>query len=183
MDVVKYYIYEPFGQVLDSGGTFDNPFMFTGQYFDSEIEEYYLRARQYNPHISRFTSRDPVAGKFKEPLTLHRYLYCLNDPVNGVDPSGEMTFTEMKVTVGTWATAFSNWLHQYGARAMALARRLVQGAHNLWIRFNIFAVGVSCWCFTGDTEISTPNGNVPIADIDVGDLVWAYSEERREPTH
>ena len=97
VDVVKYYIYEPFGQVLDSGGTFDNPFMFTGQYFDSEIEEYYLRARQYNPHISRFTSRDPVAGKFKEPLTLHRYLYCLNDPVNGVDPSGEMTFTEMKV--------------------------------------------------------------------------------------
>ena len=31
-----------------------NPFMFTGQYFDSEIKEYYLRARQYNPHISNY---------------------------------------------------------------------------------------------------------------------------------
>jgi RHS repeat-associated protein len=31
----------------------NDSFLFTGQYFDSEIEEYYLRARQYNPHLSR----------------------------------------------------------------------------------------------------------------------------------
>ncbi len=43
--VQKYYTYEPFGQTIESGGTLDNPFRFTGQYFDSEIEEYYLRAR------------------------------------------------------------------------------------------------------------------------------------------
>jgi len=65
-----------------------NSFMFTGQYFDSEIEEYYLRARQYDPHIGRFTSRDPVEGEFDAPLTLHKYLYCENDPVNLFDPDG-----------------------------------------------------------------------------------------------
>jgi len=27
--------------------------LFTGQYFDSEIEEYYLRARQYDPRFTR----------------------------------------------------------------------------------------------------------------------------------
>jgi len=63
--------------------------MFTGQYYDSEIDEYYLRARQYDPYISRFTSRDPVLGEFEEPLTLHKYLYCTNDPINKVDPTGQ----------------------------------------------------------------------------------------------
>ena len=67
----------------------NDSFLFTGQYFDSEIEEYYLRARQYNPQIARFTSRDPVRGKFKEPLTLHKYLYSNNDPINMIDPTGK----------------------------------------------------------------------------------------------
>jgi RHS repeat-associated protein len=89
-NVVKYFTYEPFGEVLETDGTFDNAFMFAGQYFDSEIEEYYLRARQYNPRIYRFTCRDPLplAGAFGEPLTLHRYLYCINDPVNKIDSAG-----------------------------------------------------------------------------------------------
>jgi len=92
--VVKDYTYEPFGEVINSGGTFNNSFMFTGQYFDSEIEEYYLRARQYNPHIGRFASRDPVDGEFQEPLTLHKYLYCGNDPIDNTDPTGERTKEE-----------------------------------------------------------------------------------------
>jgi RHS repeat-associated protein len=62
--------------------------MFTGQYFDTEIDQYYLRARQYDPHISRFTARDPIRGKFEEPMTLHLYLYCTNDPVDNIDPWG-----------------------------------------------------------------------------------------------
>jgi len=50
---------------------------------------YYLNTRWYDPVILRFTGRDPVRGKFKEPLTLHKYLYCLNNPINATDPSGE----------------------------------------------------------------------------------------------
>ena len=89
--VKNTYTYEPFGEMLatECTETIENPFKFTGQYFDSEIEEYYLRARQYNPHLARFTSRDPAMGEFDEPITLHKYLYCGNDPVNWIDPSGE----------------------------------------------------------------------------------------------
>jgi len=86
--VVRYYTYEPFGEVLEEDGTLTNYMTFTGQYFDAEIDQYYLRARQYDPHISRFTARDPIRGKFEEPMTLHVYLYCLNDPINKIDPSG-----------------------------------------------------------------------------------------------
>jgi RHS repeat-associated protein len=89
--VVKYYTFDAFGKTLEEGGTLTNPFMFTGQWFDSEISQYYLRARQYDPVLFRFTSRDPVFGKFEEPLSLHKYLYCRNDPINWVDPSGKFS--------------------------------------------------------------------------------------------
>jgi len=91
-NVVKYCTFEPFGRTIESGGTFDDPFGFTGQYFDAEIGEYYLRARQYNPTIARFTARDPVFGKLEQPLSLHKYLYCENDPVNLIDPVGLMAY-------------------------------------------------------------------------------------------
>ena len=91
-NVVNYYTYEPFGETIEqtSDGSLatGDGFMFTGQYFDTEIDQYYLRARQYDPHISRFTARDPIRGKFEEPMTLHVYLYCINDPINKIDPFG-----------------------------------------------------------------------------------------------
>ena len=70
-NVVNYYTYNPFGEIFatDSGETITNPFKFTGQYYDSEIDLYYLRARNYHPHIYRFTSRDPVFGQFDNPLS------------------------------------------------------------------------------------------------------------------
>jgi len=51
--------YWPFNRVLEEDGSFDNPFMFTGQWFDDEISQYYLRARMYDPVLMRFTARDP----------------------------------------------------------------------------------------------------------------------------
>lgn len=82
--------YKPFGEMFTTefSETVSNPFKFSGQFFDDEIGQYYLRARQYDPYISRFTSRDPVDGKFEEPMSLHKYLYCQNDPINRTDPQG-----------------------------------------------------------------------------------------------
>jgi len=91
-DVQCRYTYDPFGELFDSEAEETeglNPFKFTGQYFDDEISQYHLRARQYDPHIARFTSRDPAIGKFEEPLSLHRYLYCQNEPISRKDPFGQ----------------------------------------------------------------------------------------------
>jgi RHS repeat-associated protein len=110
--VVRYYTYEPFGEVLEEDGTLTNYMMFTGQYFDTEIDQYYLRARQYDPHISRFTTRDPVFGQYKEPLTLHRYLYCLNNPLNCIDPRGLKT--EHVMLSGMFSIGVSSLMYQWG---------------------------------------------------------------------
>lgn len=90
--VVDRYTYTPFGETHDpevqQDATLKNRFMFTGQYYDNEIKQYFLRARQYDSYLSRFTSRDPVFGQFEDPLSLHKYLYCQNEPINRIDPFG-----------------------------------------------------------------------------------------------
>ena len=48
----------------------------------------YLRARYYNPQIGSFLTEDTYAGQLSNPLTLNRYDYVSNNPVNYIDPSG-----------------------------------------------------------------------------------------------
>jgi RHS repeat-associated protein len=90
--VICRYTYEPFGQLhlteTQDNTALCNPFKFTGQYFDLEIGQYYLRARMYDPYLGIFTAIDPACGYFETPRTWHEYLYCLNDPVNKIDPLG-----------------------------------------------------------------------------------------------
>ena len=45
--------------------------------------------RWYDPTVGRFLQQDPWLGSIYAPLTLNAYGYCVNDPVNAVDPSGE----------------------------------------------------------------------------------------------
>jgi RHS repeat-associated protein len=97
--VKNCYTYDPWGLPVgdETSETFFNPYRFAGYFWDPEVAQYHCFRRQYDPVLGRFTSRDPVAGKFKEPMTLHRYLYCLNDPVNRTDPTGEL------LGMPTWA--------------------------------------------------------------------------------
>ena len=65
-----------------------NAFRYCGEYYDKETGTIYLRARYYNPSNGRFTQRDSFAGKQGDPLSLNLYTYCHNNPIVGVDPSG-----------------------------------------------------------------------------------------------
>jgi RHS repeat-associated protein len=126
-NVKNLYTYKPFGELYpapDFEETIENPFKFTGQFYDSEIDQYYLRARQYDPHIARFTARDPIFGDFEEPLTMHVYLYCLNNPVDYVDPSGEILETPIAVSEG--ATMYASDLVIGGLGLSAAYALLIQ---------------------------------------------------------
>ncbi|WP_370304631.1 RHS repeat-associated core domain-containing protein [Rheinheimera baltica] len=46
--------------------------MFTGEQFDDSLDNYYLRARYYNPDIGRFTRQDEWQGRDGEPVTLNK---------------------------------------------------------------------------------------------------------------
>ena len=86
--VINTYTYEAFGELLRSTGTVENKYRFAGEQFDEDLQQYYLRARYYDPSLGRFTRRDSYEGDVYQPLTLHKYLYTNANPVNGIDPSG-----------------------------------------------------------------------------------------------
>jgi len=46
--------------------------------------------RWYDPASGRFLQKDPWLGSLYAPLTLNRYGYCVNEPVQMVDPSGKL---------------------------------------------------------------------------------------------
>ena len=82
------YDFDAFGNQIARTGTTQNEFLFTGQQYDANVGFYYLRARYYQPDTGRFTALDPFAGDPYAPMSLHKYLYAANDPVNLIDPTG-----------------------------------------------------------------------------------------------
>jgi RHS repeat-associated protein len=86
--------YDPWGTPQD---TLSAPFGFTGELHSAG--QVYLRARWYAPGNGTFTSRDTWIGEFTRPLSLHKYLYTENNPINAVDPTGFQTFR-------VWTAAF-----------------------------------------------------------------------------
>ncbi|MFL9458191.1 RHS repeat-associated core domain-containing protein [Tolypothrix bouteillei VB521301_2] len=86
--ITDTYTYDAFGKLIGSSGSTDNNYLFTGEQYDEDLEQYYLRQRYYDPNTGRFTRRDVYEGRLEEPLTLHKYLYANGNPVNLIDPSG-----------------------------------------------------------------------------------------------
>ena len=81
--VVKTYSYDAFGVEESPSDSDANPFRYCGEYYDSEIEQIYLRARYYDPSLGRFTQQDPAMAD-----GMNWYVYCGNNPVLYVDPLG-----------------------------------------------------------------------------------------------
>jgi RHS repeat-associated protein/uncharacterized repeat protein (TIGR01451 family) len=87
--VTDTYDYDAFGNVISRTGTTPNNYLFAGERFDPALGVYYNRARYYDQRTGRFWSMDPSEGNEEDPLSLHRYLYAANNPVNLTDPTGK----------------------------------------------------------------------------------------------
>jgi len=88
-DTQKYeawYEYDPNGNVVDSGGSYedDNPFGFSTQYTDRETGLVYYGLRYYSPERGRFLNRDPIGEEGGANL----YRFVGNNPVTNVDVWG-----------------------------------------------------------------------------------------------
>ena len=99
--VVNTYEYTPWGEIRNETETVDNPIKYAGEYYDDELDMIYLRARYYNPQIGRFTSLDIEEGEISNPLDMNRYVYCRNNPIKYVDPSGKVAVAIAASIVGT----------------------------------------------------------------------------------
>ncbi len=87
---VNAFAYDAFGVLIASNGAPQTAYLYCGEYLDPDLGFYHLRApREYNPQTGRFTTSDTYAGNNEDPLSLHKYLYVCDNPVNMVDPSGQ----------------------------------------------------------------------------------------------
>ena len=81
-NLIQEYRYDAFGNQIGRDENDTNPFRYSGEYWDGETENIYLRARMYDPGAGRFTSEDPAKDG------LNWYSYCAGNPVMFSDPSG-----------------------------------------------------------------------------------------------
>ena len=117
-EISDTYIYAAFGELTDTTGTTDNNYLFTGEQHDPNVGFYYLRSRYHNPAIGRFTSMDVFPGIVSDPMSLHKYVYGENDPVNNVDPSGQFVggISEAMMVVTIVSVLHAVARPAYGAR-------------------------------------------------------------------
>ncbi len=89
------YQYDPWGKVLSVSGSEAstigqlNPIRYRGYYYDTETGFYYLQSRYYDPTVRRFLNPDTL---ILEDAKIDLISYCKNNPVNYVDPSGNVVF-------------------------------------------------------------------------------------------
>ena len=89
------YQYDPWGKVLSVDGSEAstigqlNPIRYRGYYYDTETGFYYLQSRYYDPTVRRFLNPDTL---ILEDAKIDLISYCKNNPVNYVDPSGNVVF-------------------------------------------------------------------------------------------
>lgn len=85
----EIYGFDEFGRSLVSDlGQQMQPFGYTGYQMEETEGLYYAQARRYDAQVGRFVSEDKIKGNGYLPMTINAYLYCRNNPLIYVDPSG-----------------------------------------------------------------------------------------------
>lgn len=114
--VFKEISYDSFGNVLsDSNPELQVPFGFAGGLYDEDTKLAHFGARDYDPAVGRFTAKDPIdfAGG-----DANLYGYCLDDPVDWVDPLGLVNYVDINGQLGhglgvTFGTMIDEEGHPY----------------------------------------------------------------------
>ena len=102
--IKNQYDYDIWGNPTLTVETTPNAIRYAGEFLDNETGLYYLRARYYDPYTGRFITEDSYWGEDENPLSLNRYTYCENDPIQYVDPTGHLSANELDWLFGKGAS-------------------------------------------------------------------------------
>ncbi|MCL6457003.1 MAG: hypothetical protein K6T85_03265, partial [Gorillibacterium sp.] len=89
-NLVNSYSYDIWGNPLTTNEQVEQPFRYSGEFWDSSTGLQYLRARWYDPSIGRFINEDAYEGDTKNPLSQNLYTYVKNNPLRYLDPTGHI---------------------------------------------------------------------------------------------
>jgi RHS repeat-associated protein len=116
---VARQLYDAWGNIRASAssGTMPTDIGYTGQRLDNSTGLMYYRARYYASYLNRWLSPDTIVPDPKNPQSLNRYAYTLNNPVKYIDPTGHFSRDEQKNLLGfkdfaewqKWYDSLSEW--------------------------------------------------------------------------
>jgi len=129
--------HKPFGEAdVNPYSNVVNNFRLPGQYFDHETGLHYNYSRDYHPEIGRYVEPDPLGLRGG----INMYAYCMNDPVNMTDPSGQFIITGIiiaRVAIGAASGGFAGWVagmqsgHSWGGIIGGVTGGILGGAIGL----------------------------------------------------
>ncbi|MDE2420394.1 MAG: tandem-95 repeat protein [Gammaproteobacteria bacterium] len=93
------YSYNAYGETTSKTGTTANNYLYAGEQYDPDLNQYYNRARYYNQAIGRFSQQDSYQGNNQQPISLHKYLYANGNPLTYTDPSGNMGLGDVDAAI------------------------------------------------------------------------------------
>lgn len=95
-NLIVEYTYDAWGKLEDMTGSaligLLNPIRYRGYYYDIETGLYYLQTRYYDPETGRFINADSLLNQ-ESVLGNNMFAYCLNNPINMADPSGQLAIS------------------------------------------------------------------------------------------
>jgi hypothetical protein len=168
---------------------------------------YYLQSRYYNPEWGRFINADSEGGNVGQLLSHNLFAYCMNNPVNMIDPSGHWsiwaTIAVVAVVVAVVAiavvapealVAVAEFAFEDGAAEIAadeaaadIASGAAEDAAAGLAEDGAAETGSSeaeeatCQsegnCFVAGTLVTTQDGQKSIENIQPGDMVYSENPE------
>lgn len=192
--VTDQYNYAAFGELLNSSGDTANEFRYTGERYDSSLDQYYLRARYYDPGVGRFTQQDTWQGNSQDPITLNKYLYANADPALYTDPSGNFSLGQLGVSTNIQAILTTASRVDTGLSLLDFALNgdvdeLSASQIGAIVLFELAGPKLGkllgkkakdCFrnSFVAGTVVHTEDGLVPIEEVKIGDKVLSWNEEK-----
>lgn len=88
--------YADWGEILEDTNPGFQPFGYAGGLYDNHTKLYRFGAREYDPEIGRWLSKDPI--KFEGGDT-NLYGYVLQDPINLTDPLGLFDWDQVQKAI------------------------------------------------------------------------------------
>lgn len=193
-NVICRYYYDAYGnqKIVKSDKDSDiadiNPFRYRGYFYDTESGFYYLNARYYDPRTGRFISPDDtsILDQTKSQLNgLNLYMYCGDNPVMRVDPTGRAWWDWLISSLAIAAGAVLCFIP--GGQTLGIS--LLAGGISSMATNIMYAAGVdpktisimssAFSAFTGAFLLATPFASLGAGMIGsgIGGLVGGYISE------
>lgn len=170
--------YDEFGRVIRDTNPGFQPFGFAGGVYDQHTGLVRFGARGYDSEIGRWVSKDPILFASR---STNLYTYALNDPVNLIDPDGQLILNVVSGVVGATIGAYNAYASG-GSGNDIVGGALIGGLANAVSgKALVNALINAAGNIAGQTTNPCFSGNINTVEVAMAGLLGSYGIRDRLP--